>query len=342
MLHWSSRIVVVLTSSSHMRLGFAVRILGRRGLRTYDARRPAQAPHLSVSLAHLRDVLAYLAQVKIDFYRMSSDLAPCVTYPALPQLQQQIDECRDELAEVGALARRQAARLSFHAPLHLQLAAEGPALVEQAHRTLGTLALLLDAMQLDADAVIVAHVGGLYGNLDAALSRWVRGFEALPEHARRRLVLEHQDHGAALGDVLRLHGATGVPVVFDYLHFRLNNPDGWSLEEALARALNTWPYDRVPKVHFSSPRTELRAVERVDQTTGRKRWLLQPPRPGHHADFINAWEFAAFMRMAAQGRDFDVMLEAKAADVALLRLRQDLARYEPEVAAWLTASRQIA
>jgi UV DNA damage endonuclease len=286
--------------------------------------------------------LAYLAHVKIDFYRMAADLAPCVTYPALPQFQDQIEECRDELVEVGALARRQGVRLSFHAPLHLQLAAEDPALVRQSHKILGTLALLLDVMQLDADAVIITHVGGLNGNPDAALSRWMRGFEALPEHARRRLALEHEDHGAALGGVLRLHGATGVPVVFDHLHFRLNNPEGWSVAEGLARALDTWPYDRTPKVHFSSPRTELRAVERIEQTTGRKRWRLRPPRPGHHADFINCWEFAAFMRAAAGGRDFDVMLEAKASDVALLRLRQDLARYEPEVAAWLNPSAQIA
>jgi UV DNA damage repair endonuclease len=37
----------------------------------------------------------------------------------------------------------------------------------------------------------------------------------------------------------------------------------------------------------------------------------------------------------AQVRNFDVMLEAKASDVALLRLRRDLERYMPEVAAWL-------
>ncbi len=38
------------------------------------------------------------------------------------------------------------------------------------------------------------------------------------------------------------------------------------------------------------------------------------------------------MRLA-EGLDFDVMLEAKAKDLALLRLRADLARYAPDVAA---------
>jgi UV DNA damage endonuclease len=318
-----------------MKLGFSVRVLGRRGLRAYDTRRAASAPHLSVSLAHLRDVFAYLEQARIGFYRMSADLAPMLPAPTLPPLQQ-IEQCRGELAELGVLARRQDLRLSFHAPMHVHLASADPAIVRQSQDTLICLAAILDAMQLDADVVIVTHVGGLYGELDAALGRWIRACESLPEAARRRLALEHEDSGASLGAAWRVHAATGVPLVFDQLHFRLNNPEGWTLAEGLALALSTWPHERRPKAHFASPRTELRAVERSKESGGRGRWLLSPPLPGHHADFINVWEFAAFLRAAAGLRDFDVMLEAKAADLALLRLRRDLARYEPEVWQWLS------
>ena len=324
-----------------MKLGFPVRVLGRRGLRAYDTRRSVNAPHLSVSLAHLRDVFIYLASTGVAFYRMSSDLAPALPAPTLPPLQQ-IEECRDELAEIGALARQQGLRLSFHAPMYVQLAADDPAILQQSRQTLDSLATILDAMQLDANAVIVVHLGGLYGEPDAAIGRWVRAFESLPERTRRRLVLEHEDSGASLGTVLRVHAATGVPIIFDHLHFCLNNPENLTIAEGLALALNTWPHERTPKIHFSSPRTELRAVERTEQETGRKRWLLSPPRPGHHADFLNVWEFAAFLRAAAGARDFDVMLEAKASDLALLRLRQDLLRYAPEVAQWLGYHQQAA
>ena len=68
------------------------------------------------------------------------------------------------------------------------------------------------------------------------------------------------------------------------------------------------------------------------------RWALSAPRPGHHADFLNAFEFAGFVRAALGERDFDVMLEAKASDLALLRLRHDLARYVPDVAPLLAAA----
>ncbi|MFH1085155.1 MAG: UV damage endonuclease UvsE, partial [Chloroflexota bacterium] len=52
-----------------------------------------------------------------------------------------------------------------------------------------------------------------------------------------------------------------------------------------------------------------------------------------HADYINPFEFAAFCALGEALRPFDVMLEAKARDLALLKLRRDLARYAPEVAA---------
>jgi UV DNA damage endonuclease len=51
-----------------------------------------------------------------------------------------------------------------------------------------------------------------------------------------------------------------------------------------------------------------------------------------HADFTNPFEFATFMRMA-EGLEFDVMLEGKSKDVSLLKLRPDLLRYAPDVAA---------
>jgi UV DNA damage endonuclease len=50
-----------------------------------------------------------------------------------------------------------------------------------------------------------------------------------------------------------------------------------------------------------------------------------------HADFCHPFEFITFMRLAV-GLNFDVMLEAKAKDLALVRLRLDLLRYAPDLA----------
>lgn len=45
-----------------------------------------------------------------------------------------------------------------------------------------------------------------------------------------------------------------------------------------------------------------------------------------HADLIDRVAFEAFLREASPERDFDIMLEAKAKDLALLRLREQLGR----------------
>ena len=71
-------------------------------------------------------------------------------------------------------------------------------------------------------------------------------------------------------------------------------------------------------------------VERDRKTKRRRKVLKAPPLVGH-ADFVNPFEFATFMRSAGN-LEFDVMLEAKMKDVALLRLRRDLARCAPDVA----------
>jgi UV DNA damage endonuclease len=51
-----------------------------------------------------------------------------------------------------------------------------------------------------------------------------------------------------------------------------------------------------------------------------------------HSDFVNPFEFLAFLEMVRGLGPFDVMLEAKARDLALLALRADAARFAPQQA----------
>lgn len=181
-------------------------------------------------------------------------------------------------------------------------------------------------MGLGPEAVLVIHVGGVYGDVLASRERWARTWETLPEPVRRRLVLEHDDLRFSASDTLWLHARTGVRLVFDHQHFWCLNPDGLDLRETLVAMLGTWPSGEVAKIHYSSPRTELREQAVVDKATGRKGVRLVPPVTTGHADYINPFEFVMFLERVA-GLDFDVMLEAKAKDLALFRLREDVRRY---------------
>jgi UV DNA damage endonuclease len=316
-----------------MRLGFAVKIMGRPGLKASDTRRWQNNPHLSVSLAYLRDILAYLRQIDVHMYRLSSDLAPYVTHPDMPQFHNQIDECADELAAVGQIAKQSDIRLSFHPGPHTVLNSPDETIAAKAAADLGAQARILDLMDLGPEAVINVHVGGLYGDKNAAMVRFIERYVGLPGAVRKRLVLENDERIYCIDDTHAIHQRTGIRLVLDQLHHLCNHLPGQSLEQALTLALSTWPTDQTPKMHFSSPRTALIAATKRSGT-GSKQPAFRLPRLSQHADLIDPFSFIDLLTLApCHSRDLDVMLECKAKDVALLRLREQLAHLAPELAA---------
>jgi len=304
---------------SRHRLGFAVKVLGAGGIPSHDTRRWQSGPHLRVSLDRLDEILSYLERNAITMYRMSSSLAPYATHPDLPEFHHQVDECRDRLAEVGARARSLGVRLSAHPSQYVVLNSESEDVRVAAVRDLELHAALFDAMELDREAVVVLHVGS--GGTGAA-DRFLRGFELLPDAARARLVIENDDRVFSLTDVLDVSRRSGLPVVWDILHHHCHDPAGIPDRDALELALATWPAEVKPKIHYSSPKT---AVERRKRRRGRRvetQYVLPPLRA--HADLIDPIAFRQFVAHTAAGLDFDIMLEAKAKDLALLRLREQL------------------
>jgi UV DNA damage endonuclease len=179
---------------------------------------------------------------------------------------------------------------------------------------------------------MVIHVGGAYGDRASGNERWVKIWKTLPKHVQRRLVLEHDDLRFSAADVLWIHEHTGVRLIFDYQHFWCFNPERLEMADTIRRILKTWPSGVRPKIHFSTPRSELREQERTNKKTGKKKTVYVAPVWTGHADFCNPFEFCTFMRTVPE-LEFDIMLESKAKDLALIRLRPDLLRYAPDVAA---------
>lgn len=326
-----------------MRLGFPVKLLGAPELKSHDARRWQSGPHLEVSLAALDRVLDWLDAHDIRMYRMSSDLAPYATHPDLPQFHGMIAQCDARLAAVGAKARHLGIRLSFHPSQYVVINSPDPVLVTKSVADLAAQSEMLDRMRLGPEAVVVLHVGGVYEDRAISLRRWIDNWGRLPEHVRRRLVLEHDDLRFSAADTLAVHEATGVRLVFDHQHFRCLNPERLALRPTLERMLATWqPSGARPKIHFSSPRTGLVPTRRRNPATGRMCNAVKLPLASAHADLVDPFELAAFLRDAAAGLDFDLMLEAKAKDLALVRLRDQLVRYAPDVARRIVGAPAVA
>lgn len=277
-----------------------------------------------MSLAYLHDILRYLQANDVHMYRMHSRLLPRL--PEHPSIEgrRQIDECAVQLAAMGELAQKWDVRLSFHPGSAVVLNALNE---DQAARSVEILlaqATLMDSMGLGTEAVIVVHVGGVYDDATTSLERFVRRHEALPDSVKRRLAVENDDRRFSHADTRTIHQACGVRLVFDNLHHLVLDPEGVPMREALSYSLATWPDGVAPKVHFGTPRTEMRSLP------GSSR--IKAPTWTEHSDFVSPFEFVAFIGLAEGLRPFDIMLEAKARDLALLKLREDLSRFAPELA----------
>ena len=312
-----------------MRLGFAVKVLGAGGLPSHDTRRHQSEPSLGVSLDNLEAILAYCHDNDIRFYRMATGLAPYASHPDLTRFRDAPRRFAQRLAEVGEQARRLGIRVTSHPGQYTVLNSEDAEVRRLAAVELEVQAELMDAMGLGPESVVILHVGGIAGGVDAGLERFERGFEQLSDAARGRLVVENDDRTYALCDVLRLSERIGRPVAWDILHHHCNDPERIPDREALERALATWPEGVTPKIHYSTPKT---AMEERKRKVGRRvERSLVLPQLRAHADMIDPIGFEHFVTQTADGLDFDVMLEAKAKDLALLRLREQLAARGVEV-----------
>jgi len=175
--------------------------------------------------------------------------------------------------------------------------------VEAAIRDLTFHADLLDLLGYGETGRVVLHVGGGQGGKDAAMDRFLRGLDRLPDRVRRRLAVENDDTFFHVDDLLTLCQQGEVPLVLD-LHHDLVNPGHRPLDpDRVGAIFRTWPAGERPKIHVSSPR--------------------DPRDPKAHADYVEPGPVLAFLRLA-EGYDFDIMVEAKQKDAAALRLARDL------------------
>ena len=307
------------------RLGFAVKVLGVDNMRVADTRRWQSGPHLRRSVELLESVFDYLDRIDVRVYRLSSQTIPYGTHPGLPafDFRRQLDDAAEELEALAARARGLGLRLSTHPGQYTVLNARDPAIVELALADIEQNAALLDRLGAGLEGAVVVHVGGEYGNRAEALERWARAWDRLSNGARARLALENDERSFSTHDVLTLHGRTGVRVVLDVHHHRIHPASAsMPIRDALAAAFATWPPGVRPKVHLSSARTMLEA--------GTSPKASFPPLR-NHADLVLPWDLEALVTAAPS--PVDVVLEAKAKDLALLELRRTLGATRPDLAA---------
>ena len=262
---------------------------------------------IAQNLANLERVLAYNATLDVHLYRITSDIVPFASHPVnrVPWW----TEFAPTLAHLGRIVRRDGLRVSMHPGQFTVLNSVTPVVATMAAAEVHWHTRFLDALGVGDDAKIVIHIGSMADGRQAAIARFADAVEGLPARCRARLIIENDDRLFSSEDALAASGATGLPVVFDWLHHRAlpgRATSGTATRDLVRACFATWrTTDGLPKVHLSS------------QARG--------GRPGQHGDWVRARDVTAFLAVAPP-RPFDAMLEAKRKDQALVRLRHDLAR----------------
>lgn len=245
------------------------------------------------NIAGLKEIIRWNAEHEVGLFRMGQSLIPFSSHPAFPYDWRK--EHEDDLNEAGALAHAAGIRLSMHPGQYIQPSSLKPDVVQRSLEELRASARILTLLG-SPDSVLVLHLGGKNEDKTSTSRRFVEVLRD-EEEILRYLAIENDERIWSVPEVVETATDLGIPAITDTLHHELN-PANLTLEEALDLSRPTWkPRDARPKVHISSQNPEKQA--------------------GAHAFSIDLPDWKNLLR-ALNGREADVMVEAKGKEQALI------------------------
>jgi len=221
----------------------------------------------NLGLANARDVVRMLRwndKYGIKFMRLSSEMFPFASHPEHGY--KLAPFASEVLVEAGKVAAELDHRLTTHPGQFTQLGSPRKEVVDAAVRDLEyhdeMLSLLRLPDQQNRDAVVILHMGGVYGDKAATLDRFRKNYAKLSRSIKARLVLENDDVGWSVHDLLPICEELNIPLVLDYHHHNVIFDSAECREGTLdiskpelqARIAATWTRKGIKqKMHYSEP-----------------------------------------------------------------------------------------
>ena len=219
----------------------------------------------SLGIANAKDIVKMLRwndKYGIKFLRLSSEMFPFAShaeygYHLAPFVSK-------ELAEAGKVAAELGHRLTTHPGQYTQLGSPRKPVIDNALRDLDYHAEFLSLLKLppqqDRDAVMILHLGGVFGDKAATLDRFRENYKKLPQGVKDRLVLENDDVSWSVHELLPLCEELNIPMVLDFHHHNIifdadEIREGTKgIVDVFPRILATWKRKNItPKMHYSEP-----------------------------------------------------------------------------------------
>ena len=238
------------------------------------------------------DCLEKMVDYNIDhdllFLRITSDLIPFASHEVNNFNWQ--SKFADKFKKIGSKIKEADMRITMHPGQYTVLNSDREEVFQKAVKEIVYHVDVLDLLGLDKKAKVNIHVGGIYGNKEASMKRFVSRYNNLDQRIKDRLIIENDERSYSVSDCLKISDKTGIPVTFDNLHHEINN-NGEDFRDLLNKVFRTWKKsDGPPVVHYSSQKPD--------------------EREGRHVDHINEKHFKEFIK-EMKGFDFDLILEIK-------------------------------
>lgn len=248
------------------------------------------------NLDGLEKILIYNIKNNVHFFRMSSKIIPLATKDDV--VFDYINVYKNIYDRISKLIIESNMRIDFHPDQFCILNSTKKEVIENSVKILEYHYNLLDVLGVK-DKVLVVHVGSSVLGKDNSIKRFVNTFRKLPKHLQRSIVVENDDKIFTISDVCKISDTLNIPVVLDYHHYVCNKSD-----IDIRKIFYSWG-ERVPKIHFSSPRNtrDFRS----------------------HSEYIDSDNFIEFIENIKEyDIDIDIMIEAKGKDDALFRLVREI------------------
>ena len=282
------------------------KVTANRGMvkKTFEAKGPDYAGELAyLNLCDLLTILKWNLENQIFVYRMSSDIFPWMSEYEITELKN-FDPIQAKLTEIGQFIMASGIRVSMHPGQFDVLCSPNPSVVEKTIIDLDKHSQIMDLMGLPSTHAfpINIHLGGTYGDKESASARFCENFARLAPSTKSRLVVENDDKATqfSVSDLYQMvYLKIGTPITFDFHHHRFCD-GGLDEEAALRLAYSTWR-NYIPLTHYSSCKRTFEDPTVIARS---------------HADYI-------YENIKSYGLVFDIEIEAKAKDLAVLKYRED-------------------
>jgi len=215
-----------------------------------------------------------------------------------------VSDYKSLLEECGEIARSTNQRITMHPGQYNQIGAKDIKVFSKTLQDLLVHAEILDTMGMTTESILTIHGGGVYGDKETTIRRWIEQFDDLPLAVKRRIAIENCERQYNISDCLEIADECKIPVIFDSHHFdcynKINDTD-FVAAHYIPHVLETW-WDRTMLAHIS------------EQKEG--------ARVGAHSDYIENIPDYFLSIPSRYDRSIDIEVEAKAKELAVKKLQE--------------------